>query len=377
MSRLRNSLTDTNTSGGGVSDHGALTGLADDDHTQYLNTARHTAITGNPHGTAAGDISDFNETVRDVIGTALVAGSNVTITVNDAGNTITVAASAADNERVKTNRYLVADSPATWTKESWAKQVQIQLWAPGGSGAGGARTAASIISYGGGGGSGGGYVEVVVPADTLPSTVTVTVGAVGAAGVGSTTNSTNGTAGSSSTDTSFGSNLVAKAGQPGGNTGGRGAAVINNGLSYTTPISSTSGGQGYNGAVGAVSVTTYRTPTGGGGGGGISTTNLQAFAGNGGLQNTNLNNVLGTPVAAAGGSSTGQAGTAGSVYGGVGFGGGGGAPGDTAGTIAGGNGGAGGFPGGGGGGGGGARNGANGGNGGLGGAGLVIITQFG
>jgi hypothetical protein len=35
-----------------------------------------------------------DEQVRDVIGAALVAGSNVTITVNDAGDTITIAASA-------------------------------------------------------------------------------------------------------------------------------------------------------------------------------------------------------------------------------------------------------------------------------------------
>lgn len=36
-------LTD-NTEGGGVTDHGALTGLADDDHTQYLNETRHDAL---------------------------------------------------------------------------------------------------------------------------------------------------------------------------------------------------------------------------------------------------------------------------------------------------------------------------------------------
>lgn len=32
-----------NNSGGGVSDHGGLSGLADDDHSQYLNAARHAA----------------------------------------------------------------------------------------------------------------------------------------------------------------------------------------------------------------------------------------------------------------------------------------------------------------------------------------------
>jgi hypothetical protein len=41
------------------------------------------------------------EFIRDTIGSALVAGSNATITVNDAGNTITIAASGADPELVR------------------------------------------------------------------------------------------------------------------------------------------------------------------------------------------------------------------------------------------------------------------------------------
>jgi hypothetical protein len=64
--------------GGGVTDHGALTGLGDDDHPQYLLTA----------GAA--------EFIRDTMGTGLVAGANITITVNDAGDTITIAAAALE-----------------------------------------------------------------------------------------------------------------------------------------------------------------------------------------------------------------------------------------------------------------------------------------
>lgn len=41
---------------GGVTDHGALSGLADDDHAQYLTTARHAAIGDNPHGVTAVDV---------------------------------------------------------------------------------------------------------------------------------------------------------------------------------------------------------------------------------------------------------------------------------------------------------------------------------
>ncbi|MGL4566037.1 MAG: hypothetical protein ACRCVD_12140, partial [Halioglobus sp.] len=56
------------TAGGGVSDHGALTGLGDDDHTQYLNNARgdarytpaaHVGQTGTAHGVATGAVAGF------------------------------------------------------------------------------------------------------------------------------------------------------------------------------------------------------------------------------------------------------------------------------------------------------------------------------
>lgn len=79
--------------GGGVTDHGALTGLADDDHAQYLNTSRHGAITGNPHSTTAADLSDFAEAVDDRVAALLTAGSNITLTYNDASGTLTIAAS--------------------------------------------------------------------------------------------------------------------------------------------------------------------------------------------------------------------------------------------------------------------------------------------
>jgi hypothetical protein len=39
-------------------------------------------------------VAGLDEQIRDVIGTALVAGTNITITVNDAGDTITIASTA-------------------------------------------------------------------------------------------------------------------------------------------------------------------------------------------------------------------------------------------------------------------------------------------
>lgn len=140
--------------GGGVTDHGALTGLADDDHAQYHNNARgdarysqlghshaiadstglQTALDGkqplataltnttaafttaqetklsgiatgatanaadatllaraNHTGTqAASTISDFSEAVDDRVAALLVAGTNMTLTYDDGAGTLTL-----------------------------------------------------------------------------------------------------------------------------------------------------------------------------------------------------------------------------------------------------------------------------------------------
>lgn len=107
--------------GGGVTDHGALTGLVDDDHPQYHNDARgdarysavghsHTG-TYDPAGSAAAaqaaaiqranhtgtqvasTISDFSEAVDDRVAALLVQGSGITLTYDDAAGTLTVSAS--------------------------------------------------------------------------------------------------------------------------------------------------------------------------------------------------------------------------------------------------------------------------------------------
>lgn len=96
-------------------DHGSLGGLADDDHAQYHNDARGDLLyapiakgvtngdahdhTGGDGGTIAyGSLSGTpsiptqytDENARDAIGTALVAGTNISIAVSDAGDTITI-----------------------------------------------------------------------------------------------------------------------------------------------------------------------------------------------------------------------------------------------------------------------------------------------
>lgn len=121
---------DTGAAWTSLNDHGAQVGLADDDHTQYHNDARGDAryptlsllttrgdlakrgaatwerlaigAAGRylrSDGTdpswellASADISDLAEFIRDTMGAALTAGTNITVTPNDGGDIITIAA---------------------------------------------------------------------------------------------------------------------------------------------------------------------------------------------------------------------------------------------------------------------------------------------
>ena len=119
--------TDYNTewvdSSGGSSDHGALTGLGDDDHTQYHNNARGdaryytqtqldagqldtryftesevtSALSGKAdtsHTHTASQVTDFSEAVDDRVSALLVAGTDISLSYNDASNTLTIASTA-------------------------------------------------------------------------------------------------------------------------------------------------------------------------------------------------------------------------------------------------------------------------------------------
>lgn len=63
------------------------------DHVHPVDTSRAAAS----HTHASADITDLAEFIRDTIGTALVQGSGVTITVNDGSDTITVSASGGSS----------------------------------------------------------------------------------------------------------------------------------------------------------------------------------------------------------------------------------------------------------------------------------------
>lgn len=71
--------------GGGVTDHGALTGLADDDHTQYHNDTRGDA--------RYLQLSGVSEAVDDRVAALLVAGTNIALTYDDGAGTLTIDAS--------------------------------------------------------------------------------------------------------------------------------------------------------------------------------------------------------------------------------------------------------------------------------------------
>jgi hypothetical protein len=97
----------------------------------------------------------------------------------------------------------------------------------GGGGGGGAREALGTVGSGGAGGGGGQCIPAMeFLTASLPSTVTVTVGAGGTAGPGATSAGP-GTAGGLGTDTLFGSILTAFAG--GGGAGGQTAAASGGG----------------------------------------------------------------------------------------------------------------------------------------------------
>lgn len=122
----------------GVSDHGALTGLLDDDHPQYAKSdgsrgafasvaqgnlaatavqpaALNTAVTAakdrlNHTGTQlAATISDLTETVQDIVGALVVAGANTTVAYNDAAGTFTISSTGGGGTGV-TDAEVVRDT---------------------------------------------------------------------------------------------------------------------------------------------------------------------------------------------------------------------------------------------------------------------------
>lgn len=235
-------------------------------------------------------------------------------------------------------------SSGTWTKPSAASQVRVIAIGGGAGGGSGRKGAAASNRYGGSGGTQGAYINQVLFASSLTSTVSVTIGTGGTGGASQTTNSTNGNNGNAGGNTTFGSYLTSYGGMAGvggsssnlngavpeektgfelssitKNSSGIVGSINNLGTSSTAygygGASSASGG-GY-GIYGA---------GGGGGGGGIGITNaLASNVGYGGYGAMAYNGGFAGGTASTTGGSTGNNGTAATAnepYGGGGGGGG-------------------------------------------------------
>lgn len=121
----------------------------------------------------------------------------------------------------------------TWTKPANARWVRV-IVAGGGGGGGGGRKSSNVAAgaserpWGGAGGGGGGISFIDIPADLLPSTVPVTIGAGGTAGAGATTANTNGSSGGNGGNTLFGDYLVGGGG--GGGVGNQSGGARGHGI---------------------------------------------------------------------------------------------------------------------------------------------------
>lgn len=105
----------------GETDHGGLAGLADDDHTQYLNVSRHDADDHSSLTITESQISNLShltiEQVQDNLGTAfIVGGNNLTATYDDVANTLTLSVDALDASDITTGTFAdarIAESNVT------------------------------------------------------------------------------------------------------------------------------------------------------------------------------------------------------------------------------------------------------------------------
>lgn len=296
-------------------------------------------------------ISDFVEAVQDVMGTTIVAGTNVTVTYDDVANTVTIAASGggggvtdgdkgdvvvsgtgtvwtvkaesvqdiigpmiaaaggtyddAGNAITLPGRAPQVDiftASGTWTKPAGAVTVDALVISGGGGGGSGRKGAAASVRCGGGGGAGGnnsGWLSFA--ASALGATETVLVGSGGAGAVAQATNSTNGTAGTAGGDSSFGAYIVMRGGNPGqggtATTGTGGTVTFGPWPGAAGAAASTTGGVGADGPI------TIFGGSGGGAGGGITTGNVAIAGGAGGRH----------PTVRSSSNTAGAGGTAGAI----------------------------------------------------------------
>ena len=165
----------------------------------------------------------------------------------------------------------------TWVKPAGATMVYVCCIGGGGGGGGGGYSSTSTGVYGGSGGAGGAVTYAMLPAEFLPSSVDITVGAAGVAGTGGGfggTGTNSGTVGTAGGESKFGTFLRASGGD-----GGFGGTTTSISEGQTPPSASTgmfSGGAGGDADddqdSGAGGSSTRHGGGGGGGGGSYSGT---------------------------------------------------------------------------------------------------------
>ncbi len=262
-------------------------------------------------------------------------------------------------------------SNGTWTKPPGAVHVEVFAIGQGGGGGAGGRGPAGNIRRGGGGGGSGAVSRVLLFADDLGATESVTIGSSANGGTAQTADSSDGSNGSPGTGTSFGNWVYAPGGNAGvgggfNNTGGTGGTAVGTNSHFQQSGAAGATASGTGGAGGNGSNVTIASPTGGGSGAGITSGNATSAGGFGGGMTQGILTVT-TSGPAATVSGSGNSWVFGTT---VGYGGGGGS---SNGTKTGGNGG----PYGGGGGGGAASlNGSDSGAGGNGGGGVCVVVSW-
>uniref|UniRef100_UPI0015EF0B81 DUF2793 domain-containing protein n=1 Tax=Chthonobacter albigriseus TaxID=1683161 RepID=UPI0015EF0B81 len=185
-------------------------------------------------------------------------------------------------ERVQVDTFT---ANGTWTKPAWARRVTAILVGGGGGGGSGRRGAAGSERRSGGGGGAGGFSVETWPADELPATLSIDVGAGGSGGAARTVNDTNGADGTPGTGTVLRDGSLNLPAAGGGGRGAGGLAVAGGGAAGGTGTGgpANSGAAPNPGGGGAGTETGLGLGAGGGGaGGGLSTANVQTSGGRGG-----------------------------------------------------------------------------------------------